>query len=309
MAPTGEKSKEASSGNLPTQEKIVPLHLKNTEAKKALLIEALSYIGRFFKQVMVIKFGGAAMVDESVKNSFAEDIVLLQSLGMLPVVVHGGGPDVNKMMQALGVETKFVNGLRVTTREGLKITEMVLSGSINKELVALMNAAGGSAVGLSGKDGTTIKARKMASVAGSDLGLVGNVESINSKLIRLLLDNGHIPVISPIGLGEDGTTYNINADTAASRIAAALEAKRFIFMTDVDGILREGELLSTLSVNQVRHLIASGVIQGGMIPKVEAILHCLEHGVSSAQIINGSEKHSIIAELFTDEGIGTKIHP
>jgi acetylglutamate kinase len=281
---------------------------RNTAAEKTgILIEALSYIGKFKGQIVVIKYGGAAMVQEPFKVSFAEDVVLLQSLGMLPVVVHGGGPEVTQAMKALGQEAQFVEGLRVTNRESLRITEMVLSGTINKEIIAHLNRAGGNGVGVSGKDGGLIRARKMENVKGIDLGFVGEIVQVNAELLRLLLDHGYIPVVSPIGMGDDGHTYNINADTAASRIAAALHAQKMLFMTDVDGILDGGKLVSTLTAAQAHDLIKRGVISGGMLPKVEALLHCLSHGVKSAHIINGIDPHAIIAELFTDTGIGTVI--
>jgi acetylglutamate kinase len=281
---------------------------RNTAAEKTgVLIEALSYIGKFKGHIVVVKYGGAAMVQEEFKASFAQDIVLLQSLGMLPVVVHGGGPEVTQAMKALGQEAQFVEGLRVTNRESLRITEMVLSGTINKEIIAHLNRAGGNGVGVSGKDGHLIKARKMDHVKGIDLGFVGEIVGVNPDLLRLLLDHGYIPVVSPIGMGDDGNTYNINADTAASRIAAALHAQKMLFMTDVDGVLEDGKLLSRLTSAQVHGLIARGVVTGGMLPKVEAMLHCLAHGVTSAHILNGIDPHAIVAELFTDKGIGTLI--
>ena len=275
--------------------------------KKNLLIEALSYIGRFKGRIVVIKYGGAAMVHESIKISFSKDMVLLQSLGMHPVIVHGGGHEVSRAMKAMGHEPEFVNGLRVTSEEGLRITEMVLSGKINKEIVAHLNSHGGNGFGLSGKDGHLIKACKKAPVNGVDLGYVGEIVQVNPATLRLLLDNGYIPVVSPVAFGEDGNSYNINADTAASHIAAALNAEKLIFMTDVDGVMHDGKLISSLPADEARRLIASGVIAGGMIPKVEAILHGLDHGVASAAMINGNDHHAIIAELFTDQGIGTII--
>lgn len=273
--------------------------------KKNLLIEALSYIGRFNRTVVVIKYGGAAMMHDAIKASFSQDVVLLQSLGMRPVIVHGGGQEVSRAMTAMGHEPQFVEGLRVTSREGLRITEMVLSGTINKEIIGQLNSHGGNGVGLSGKDGHLIMARKMKHVKGLDLGFVGEITRINPEILTLLLESGYIPVISPVGFGEDGHTYNINADTAASHIAAALKAEKLIMMTDVDGVLRDGKLVSTLSADEARQLISTGVVEGGMIPKVESILHGLDNGVVSAAIINGNDHHAIIAELFTDKGIGT----
>jgi len=275
--------------------------------RKDLLIEALSYIGRFRDRIVVIKYGGAAMVEEDARRSFAHDVVLLQSLGMRPVVAHGGGPEVSRAMKALGQEPRFVEGLRVTDEDSLRVTEMVLSGTINKALIAHINSQGGNGVGLSGKDGHLIRARKMTHVKGIDLGYVGEIVKVNPDLILLLLEKGYIPVISPIGMGDDGLTYNINADTAASRIAAALKAEKVIFMTDVNGVLDGGALVPTLTAEEAHRLIASGVISGGMLPKVEAMLYSLANQVKSAHIINGSDPHAIIAELFTDKGIGTVI--
>ena len=288
-------------------EPLDPPASQGAAAKKSLLIEALSYIGRFKGQTILIKYGGAAMVQDHFKVTFAQDVVLLQSLGMRPVIVHGGGPEVSKAMKAMGQEAEFVEGLRVTTLENLRITEMVLSGTINKEIIAHINAQGGNGVGLSGKDGHLVVARKMDSVKGIDLGYVGEIVSVNPKIINLLLDNGYIPVISPIGMGENGQTFNINADTAASRIGAALGAEKVIFMTDVTGLLEDGKLISTLTPDQARALIERGVIKGGMLPKVEAMLHSLSKGVKSVHIISGMDHHAIIAELFTDKGIGTVI--
>ena len=210
-------------------------------------------------------------------------------------------------MKAWGKEAEFVEGLRVTSQESLRITEMGLSGTINKDIIAQRNSQGGNGVGLSGKDGHLIKAKKMAHVNGIDRGYVGEIVKVNPGFIKLRLENSYLPVISPIGMGEDGTTYNINADTAASRIAAALQAQKVIFMTDVDGVLAGGKLVPTLTAEDARRLIADRVVQGGMLPKVEAMLFSLSHGVQSAPVINGSDPHAILAELFTDTGIGTVI--
>ena len=278
-----------------------------TEENKNLLLEALSYIKRFNAKIVVIKYGGAAMIDEELKHSFAQDIVLLQSLGMQPVIVHGGGPEVSKAMEKLGQEVSFIDGLRVTSSENLKVAEMVLSGTINKEIITHLNTFGGKAVGVSGKDGLLIEARKKQHPGGIDLGYVGEIVSVNPELLLVLLKEGFLPVVSPIGLGKDGVTYNINADTTASRIAVALGAYKIIFMTDVDGVLEDGELKGQLSAVEAERLIKKNVISGGMDPKVSAGLYCVKNGVESAQIINGTDPHSVIAELFTDQGIGTKI--
>ncbi len=276
--------------------------------KKDLLIEALSYIQRFRNQIIVIKYGGAAMIEEALKTSFTQDIVLLQSLGMQPVVVHGGGPEVSKVIQSLGQEVTFVDGLRVTTAENLKVAEMVLSGNLNKEIIAHLQTFGGKAVGLSGKDGNLIQADKKKHASGIDLGYVGTIRQINPELLHLLMREQFIPVVSPIGMGSNGETYNINADTVAAAIAVALEARKVIFMTDVDGVLSDGkELISYLDTATAENLIANKVISGGMVPKIQAALDCVKANVRSAHIINGTDPHSVIAELFTDQGIGTQI--
>ena len=281
--------------------------MPSSVVKKELLIEALSYIKKFRDRIIVIKYGGAAMIDYSLKKSFAEDIVLLQSLGMKPVIVHGGGPEVSQAMEQLGQEVQFIEGLRVTSAENLKVTEMVLSGTINKEIIAHLSTCGGKAVGLSGKDGHLIEASKKNGGKGVDLGYVGHIDSTNPELLRILLREGYIPVVSPIGLGKDGTTYNKNADTVASHIAISLQAMKLIFMTDVQGILKEGKLCSELNLEEAQIMINEKRIKGGMKPKVEAALYAVEHGVESSQIILGTDPHSVIAELFTDQGIGTKI--
>ena len=278
-----------------------------TEENKNLLIEALSYIKRFNGKIVVVKYGGAAMIEEHLKQNFAQDIVLLQSLGMLPVIVHGGGPEVSKAMEQLGQEVSFIDGLRVTSSENLKVAEMVLSGTINKEIIAHINTFGGKAVGVSGKDGHLIEAGKKAPEGGIDLGFVVEIKKVNPELLMVLLKQGFLPVVSPIGLGKDGVTYNINADTTASRIAVSLGAYKIIFMTDVDGVLEKGKLCAQLTSSEVEKMIDKKAITGGMSPKVEAGLYCVKNGVESAQIINGTEPHSVIAELFTDQGIGTKI--
>ena len=274
---------------------------------KGLLIEALSYIQRFQGKIMVIKYGGAAMIEKKYKQSFAEDILLLQSLGMQPVIVHGGGPEVSRAMEQLGQQVNFVEGLRVTNAENLKVSEMVLSGTINKEIITHLNTCGGKAVGLSGKDGYLIEATKKTITEGVDLGYVGEIVETNPELLKVLIREGFIPVISPIGLGRDGTTYNINADTTAAHIAVALQAMKLIFMTDVQGILRKEKLCSELKYDEALSLINLGTITDGMKPKVEAGVFAVMNGVESAQIIRGTDPHSVKAELFTDKGIGTKI--
>lgn len=276
------------------------------EDKRKLLIEALSYIQGFQKKIVVIKYGGAAMVQDPYKVSFAKDIVLLRSLGMYPVVVHGGGPEVTQAIKQYGLESKFIDGLRITDLMSLKISEMVLSGTVNKEIVAHINAQNGMGVGLSGKDGKLIQARKMEH-PNTDLGYVGEIEQVNPNLILTLIEEGYIPVISPIGMGEDGNTYNINADTAASHIAVALEAQKVIFLTDVKGILRDDQLVSEANREETMEMIKSGIITGGMVPKVNGMLYALDHGVKSVHIICGMDHHAVISELFTDHGTGTML--
>lgn len=274
--------------------------------KRDTLMEALRYIQGFQSKIVVIKYGGAAMVKEDFKTSFAQDVVLLKSLGMNPVIVHGGGPEVTKAMERYGQEANFIDGLRVTDLQSLKISEMVLSGQVNKEIVTHINAQGGLGVGLSGKDGKLITASKLEHPT-ADLGFVGRITRINPKLILSLISQDYIPVISPIGMGEDGHSYNINADTAASHIAGELQAQKIIFLTDVQGVLKGEQLISEMNATETRTLIQEGVIAGGMKPKVEGMLHALDKGVRSAHIINGMEHHTLIAELFTDNGIGTMI--
>ncbi|MBU2514788.1 acetylglutamate kinase [bacterium] len=275
--------------------------------KRQLLIEALSYIQEFQNKVVVVKYGGAAMVQEPYKVSFAKDIVLLQSLGMYPVVVHGGGPEVTQAIKQYGLESKFIDGLRITDLLSLKISEMVLSGTVNKEIVAHINAQNGLGVGLSGKDGKLIQAKKMEHPS-TDLGYVGEIEKINPELVFNLIKNGYIPVISPIGMGLDGNTYNINADTAASHIAVALNAQKIIFLTDVKGILKDEKLVSELTRQDTLNLIEEGIISGGMVPKVQGMLYALENGVGSVHIICGMDHHAVISELFTVKGTGTMIY-
>lgn len=274
--------------------------------KRQVLIEALSYIQDFSRKIVVIKYGGAAMVQEEYKASFARDIVLLRSLGMLPVIVHGGGPEVTAAIKQYGLESTFIDGLRVTDLASLKISEMVLSGTINKEIVANINIQGGLGIGMSGKDGRLIQAVKLEH-PDKDWGYVGKIEQINPELILTLIEKEYIPVISPIGMGTDGNTYNINADTVASHIGVALKAHKIIFLTDVQGIMKDEQLISVVNREETQKLIEEGVISGGMVPKVQGMLHSLANGVKSAHIISGMDPHAVISELFTDKGTGTKI--
>jgi len=278
------------------------------------LIETLPYIKEFFGKTVVIKFGGAAMINERLKEDFALDVVLLKYVGMNPVIVHGGGPEISSWLEKLGKKSTFVDGLRVTDAESMDVIEMVL-GRINKEVVNLINQHGGRAVGLSGKDGELILVRKMMPRAGEkgagsiDLGMVGEVEAINPRVIEVLDEGRFIPIISPIGVNAQGETFNVNADLVAGRIAVALRAEKLIILTDVPGVLdKDKVLLTTLSLAQVRELVASGVIQGGMKPKLACCMDALEDGVKKAHIIDGRISHAVLLEIFTDTGVGTVIN-
>ncbi len=284
----------------------------NEIRRAEVLLEALPYIREFRGKTVVIKFGGAAMERADLKEPFALDVILLRFVGMKPVIVHGGGPQIGALMKRLGKEPRFVGGMRVTDEETIEIVEMVLVGKINKEIVGLINHHGGKAVGLSGKDATLLRARRrphrLPSGEDVDIGLVGEVEAVNVEPIRLLEDNGFIPVIAPVGVGSGGETYNVNADLVAGEVAAALGAEKLIHLTDVQGILdSEGKLVSTLSRKEAERLVRAGVIEGGMLPKVESALRALEGGTSKAHIIDGRVPHAILLELFTRGGIGTEI--
>jgi len=277
-----------------------------------ILMEALPYIREFRGKTVVIKYGGAAMEQAELKEPFALDVILLAFVGIKPVIVHGGGPQIGALMKRLGKEPSFVGGMRVTDEETVEIVEMVLVGRINKEIVGLINHHGGRAVGLSGKDANLIRARRRAHRLPSgeevDLGLVGSVEHVNVEPIRLLEDNGFVPVIAPVGVGAAGETYNINADLVAGEVAAALGAEKLIHLTDVQGILgTDGKLVSTLPRKDAERLMSGGVIDGGMLPKVESSLRALEGGTAKAHIVDGRVPHAILLELFTREGIGTEI--
>jgi acetylglutamate kinase len=277
-----------------------------------ILMEALPYIRAFQGKTLVIKYGGAAMEQASLKEQFAKDVLLLRLVGIRPVIVHGGGPQIGALMKRLGKEPRFVGGMRVTDAETVEIVEMVLVGKINKEIVGLINHHGGRAVGLSGKDGNLIRARKRLhrDTGGEavDIGLVGEVERVDPEPIRLLEEHGFIPVIAPVGVGSAGETYNINADLVAGDVAAALVAEKLIHLTDVAGIVGEdGQLVSTLTRREAERLIKAGVIDGGMLPKVESALRALGGGAQKAHIIDGRVAHAILLEVLTREGIGTEI--
>lgn len=285
--------------------------------KAEVLTEALPYIRRFYGKTFVIKYGGNAMVDEELKAAFAQDMVLLKYVGINPVIVHGGGPQIDQTLVKMGIASRFVRGMRVTDPETLDIVEMVLVGKVNKEIVALINRHGGMAVGLSGKDGGLIKARKMTVTVPSggkeppeiiDIGMVGEIVSIDPTVINSLDENKFIPVIAPVGAGEDGETYNINADLVAGHLAEALRAEKLILLTDVEGVKdKNGVLLSTLKISQARNLIHEGVVAEGMIPKVECCIAALKGGTGKTHIIDGRVKHAVLLEIFTKEGIGTEV--
>jgi acetylglutamate kinase len=287
-------------------------YLKKAET----LLEALPYIRTFQGQTLVIKYGGAAMIEPQLKNAFAQDITLLQYLGIHPVVVHGGGPQIGKMLAKMDIPTRFVDGMRVTDESTMDVVEMVLAGKINKEIVNLINTAGGAAVGLSGKDGLLLQAQKMEFYRPRedeppeiiDIGLVGEVTAVNTNLIRTLQAQHFIPVIAPVGVGAQGQTYNINADLVAGAVAAALGAAKLILLTDVPGVLdREGRLVSSLTRRQAITLIEEGVAVGGMLPKIKCCLEALDEGVAKAHILDGRALHALLLEIFTDTGIGTEI--
>lgn len=291
--------------------------LKNAAAIAKVLTEALPYIQRFSGKTIVIKYGGNAMVDDQLKNGFARDIVLMKSVGMNPVVVHGGGPQIGDLLSRMGKESKFVEGMRVTDSETMDIVEMVLGGQVNKEIVNLINRNGGSAVGLTGKDGDLIRAKKLVFKRADpgmeapeiiDIGHVGEVESIDTSVVDTLVKGDFIPVIAPIGVGKDSQSYNINADLVAGKMAEILAAEKLIMLTNAAGLLNaDGDVLTGLSIADVGDLIKAGVIHGGMLPKINAALDAVKNGVKAAHIIDGRVEHAVLLEVFTDQGVGTLI--
>ncbi|WP_027716838.1 acetylglutamate kinase [Desulfuromonas sp. TF] len=285
--------------------------------KAKVLMEALPYIKRFADKTIVIKYGGNAMVEERLKEGFARDIILMKYIGLNPVVVHGGGPQIGRVLKEMGRESRFVQGMRVTDSETMDVVEMVLGGKVNKEIVGNINRHGGRAVGLSGKDGGLILARKLEMKAVNpdtltpeiiDVGMVGEVESVHPAIIDALEKSNFIPVIAPIGVGLAGETYNINADLVAGRVAGALRAEKLILLTDVEGVKdKDGRLISTIDVSRVPDLINDGTISGGMIPKVNCCVDAIGEGVTKTHIIDGRMEHACLLEIFTDKGIGTAI--
>ncbi|MDA8363754.1 MAG: acetylglutamate kinase [Gammaproteobacteria bacterium] len=294
------------------------LTLKSAAERAQVLTEALPYIQRFHGKTVVIKYGGNAMIDDQLKHSFARDVVLMKLVGMNPVVVHGGGPQIGRLLERIGKKSEFVEGMRVTDRETMDVVEMVLGGLVNKEIVSLINTHGGKAVGLTGKDGGLIRARKMVMRKAQpdeplsseiiDIGHVGEVEGIDPEVVMLLDTRNFIPVIAPVGVGAEGEAYNINADVVAGKLAITLQAEKLILLTNTTGVLgKDGTLLTGLTVPLVSALIEDGTIHGGMLPKVRYALDAVSSGVKSAHIIDGRVDHAILLEIFTDAGIGTLI--
>ncbi|MDH5632068.1 MAG: acetylglutamate kinase [Gammaproteobacteria bacterium] len=292
---------------------------KSASERASVLLEALPYIQRFQGKTIVIKYGGNAMVDDKLKEGFARDVVLMKLVGMNPVVVHGGGPQIGQLLQRIGKESRFVEGMRVTDRETMDVVEMVLGGLVNKEIVSMINRHGGRAVGLTGKDGGLIHARKLELKKPSadtklpseiiDIGHVGEVESIDPSIVSLLDTQNFIPVIAPVGVGKDGQTYNINADIVAGKLASVLKAEKLVLLTNTAGVLgADGKLLTGLSAPEVDALIVEGVIHGGMLPKINCALDAVKSGVRSAHIIDGRVTDAVLLEVFTDDGVGTLIH-
>ncbi len=295
----------------------------NTGLDRArILIEALPYIKRFNRQTMVIKYGGHAMVDDKLKRAFALDITLMKYVGLNPVVVHGGGPQIEKFLRKMSIKSNFVRGHRITDEKTMDVVEMVLAGKVNKEIVATINQHGGQAVGLSGKDGHLITAKRLQFISRPDekgngfdsppeiidIGMVGEVISVNNRIINSLMDSQFIPVIAPVGVGKDNETYNINADLVAGHIASSLKAKKLVLLTDVEGVLDgDGNLVSSLTAQDANRMIGRGVIKEGMIPKLQCCLEALKGGVEKVHIIDGREEHALLLEIFTDDRVGTEI--
>ncbi len=277
------------------------------DVRANVMIEALPYLQKYNNKVVVVKYGGNAMTNDKLKHAFMEDIVMLSTVGIKVVLVHGGGPEINDMLKRIGKESKFVNGLRYTDEETVDIVQMVLAGKVNKDLVSMLESHGGTAIGLCGLDGNLIEAEQLD----PDLGYVGEINAVNPKIIQNALDNGYIPVISTVGRGKDGTVYNINADTAAARIAAEMGAPSLILLTDIKGLLEdkddENTIIRTVGVSEVPFLKKQGIITGGMIPKIDCCVEAVRRGVKQANIIDGRIPHSILIELLTDIGAGTMI--
>jgi len=293
--------------------------LKNRSALEyaQVLTESLPYIQRFIGKTIVIKFGGNAMVDPALQQSFARDVVLMKLVGMNPVVVHGGGPQIGVLLDKLGISTEFVDGMRVTDSATMDVVEMVLGASVNKEIVSSINSNGGKAIGVTGKDGQMIRARKLEVTRQTpdlqapeiiDIGHVGEVEKIDTEVLQMMRDSNFIPVIAPIGVGEDGSSYNINADLVAGKLAEVLQAEKLMLLTNVAGLLdQDGKVVTGLTPSQVQDMMTDGSVQGGMLPKLRCALEAVNSGVNSSHIIDGRVPHAVLLEVFTDEGVGTKI--
>jgi len=278
--------------------------------KAKVLVEALPYIKEFYGKTVVIKYGGSAMIDDMIKETVIQDIILMKLVGINPVIVHGGGPDINKALKQMDKQSEFVNGLRVTDRETMEIVEMVLAGKVNKSIVSHIQNQGINAVGISGKDGATLQTEKKL-VNGMDVGFVGEVVNVNTKLITTLIEQDFIPVIAPIGIDKEGNSYNINADYAAVAVAGALNAQKLVFLTDVEGVLKDvsdsSSIISRLSIKDVDQYIKNGIISGGMIPKVECCVQGVKKGVKTVHILDGRVEHCLLLEIFTQKGVGTMI--
>lgn len=295
----------------------MPLNRKSAMNAAHVLSEAMPYIQRFVGKTIIIKYGGNAMIDEKLQNSFARDIVMMKLIGINPIVVHGGGPQIGQLLKDLNIESHFINGMRVTDSKTMDVVEMVLGGAVNKQIVGLINNNGGQAIGLTGKDGQLLRARKlrvkhktpeMEAPEIIDIGHVGEVASVNVKVLDMLVNSDIIPVIAPIGVGEDGASYNINADLVAGKVAEIMQAEKLILLTNIEGLMdKEGQILTGLTTQQVDDLIADGTIYGGMLPKIDCALSAVKGGVTSAHIIDGRVEHSCLLEIFTDEGVGTLI--
>ncbi|MDQ7837578.1 MAG: acetylglutamate kinase [Thermodesulfobacteriota bacterium] len=287
--------------------------------KARVLIEALPYIQTFYGKTVVIKYGGHAMVNDHLKQSFARDVVLMRYIGLRPIVIHGGGPQIGEVLKRMGIQSTFVQGLRVTDSETMSVVEMVLGGKVNKEIVTLINQSGGRAVGLGGKDGRLLQAKKMHvyQSRGEDLppeiidaGMIGEITAVDAAVLKALEDSQFIPVIAPIGVGAEGESYNINADLVAGAVAGALKAAKLILLTDVPGVLdKDGKLVQSLTTEQAGKMLSDGFITGGMIPKVNCCLKALTEGVEKAHIIDGRIEHAVLLEIFTQSGVGTQVIP
>ena len=285
--------------------------VKDGLEKAQVLIDALPYIREFNGNTVVIKYGGSAMLDPNINETIVQDIVMLKLVGLKPIIVHGGGPEINSMLKRLDIQSEFINGLRVTTKETMEVVEMVLAGKVNKQIVEMISRQGGCPVGITGKDGKMIRAKKIEK-DGVDLGFVGDIVKVNTRLLKSLIDNSFIPIIAPIGSDDEGNTYNINADYAAVAIAAAMNAEKLVFLTDVEGVLKDKDdpnsLISFLSDQEAKQYIENGVIAGGMIPKVECCMEAIEKGVSMVHILDGRIKHALVLEIYTPNGIGTMMY-